>query len=114
MSTQTLTIAKFLDRRWKEDMVGAAITPPHPDWHDRMNDSEHLLRILATQRAILAEHSHHLVASYDSHIKPIPGTERPRCETCASQDESGADWPCRTVLLLAEPYRAHPDWREVW
>lgn len=132
MSTQTLTIQEFLEARWTEEetRVREALSPDflgEKTFYDApggQRDSwglwtynvppDRILADIAAKRAILAEHSYHLVASYDSHIKPIPGTERPRCNTCASQDENGADWPCDTVRLLAQPYRDHPDWRADW
>lgn len=98
-----MTIVEFLDARLKEDLVGAAITPPHPDWHDRMNHGEHLVRIIATLRAIVAEHS-----------ESEPSRPQRYCIVCASGDGNGEDWPCEEIRTIATVYSDHPDYQQEW
>ena len=97
-------ITEFLDKRLKEDLVGAAITPHHPDWHDRMNHSEHLIRIVTTLRAIVAEHA----------VNPADRPKQRYCIVCASGDGNGEDWPCQEVRLIASLYSDHPDFDPTW
>jgi hypothetical protein len=104
---------------WGEE--GRAVTPHvgviHEDvqrahvvrWHPGT-----VLARIAVDRKILELHSYHMTASLDSHFKRITGTEHPRCDTCASQDENGEQWPCETLRLLASLYKGREGWQEAW
>jgi hypothetical protein len=103
-----MLITEFLDKRLKEDLVGAAITPPNPAWHDRMNHSEHLVRVIATLRRIVDDHSEGYGPTYD---------DRPRqkyCIRCGSGDGNGEVWPCEEVRSIASLYASHPVFEEGW
>lgn len=82
--------------------------------HIVRHDPASVLARIAADRKILALHSFHMVPSLDSRLQPIPGSRRPHCDTCASQDENGEDWPCVTVRLLAEPHADKPGFRSEW
>lgn len=36
------------------------------------------------------------------------------CACCGDVEGTGADWPCATLRLLAQPHAAHPDYRTEW
>jgi hypothetical protein len=103
--TQTLTISEFLKARYAEDTIGAAITPPHPDWHDRMNSREFLLEDIMSKRAIVDLHQHR--------TDPAGWID---CATCGEQGHAykNPHAACAHLRLLAAPYRTHPDYQEEW
>lgn len=97
-------------------------TAPQVATHIARFDPARVLADCAAKTGILDVHS---PSRYDD-VASLPGGAvgyALMCDEDVSQDrEYGAEgeWPCRTVLLIAQPYRLlpdgtrHPDWRDEW
>lgn len=95
--TTTLTLSEFLKERWREEEQAwnqpGPLAPLRP----------FQLEVLMSKRAIVDQ-----VAGYCwERGHSSDGTEWHPCGHC---DRIG----CRTLRLLAAPYRKHPDYREEW
>jgi hypothetical protein len=98
-----LTLGEFLSARLDEEEREALTIAQVA--HDRLEwirgwDGDRVSYVLATvaaHRAILAVHEPEWEAG-----------GRYQCEVCSDL------CPCRTLRLLAQPYRFHPDWKPEW
>lgn len=73
--------------------------------HIARHDPARVLADVAAKRAILADH----------HRTPMDPEWCDRCDTGESLDNQvSADYPCPTLLALAQPYAEHPDFDPAW
>lgn len=95
--TRQATLAEFLEARFdaeEEAWRGGLGLATRPDF-SRL--AAHVLADLAAKRRIVELHS-----------PDYPELSDPECWTCHGQ------WPCPTLLALAQPYADAPGWREEW
>lgn len=75
-----------------------------------------LMQDVAAKRAIVALHP-----VYEYHQTANPWREKKtylHCDTCGDpqgwDQQEPVDWPCPTLLALAQPYAEHPDFDPAW
>jgi hypothetical protein len=102
-------IADFLRARYAEDADavranwhGKGITSER--YHGTPIDPVRLLADIEAKTALIDEHP-----GSASYVYTDDGT--PACGTCG---DDTIRHPCRTLRLLAQPFDAHPDYRQEW
>jgi hypothetical protein len=77
--------------------------------HIALHDPAFVLANVAAKKAIIKAHDY-------GWISLAPGKpEEPACSVCAGPGgRRWATWPCRTLRLLAQPFRDHPEWSTEW
>jgi hypothetical protein len=107
----------------RQVMRPRVVVPPDVDYgpcvdiadaaHIAEHDPKWRLRDIELKRAILAEHE---VDDFGAGKYGIPRDEYdppPICTRCRVSYEA-AEWPCRTVRLLAAEFEGADGWREEW
>ncbi|MGZ4560260.1 MAG: DUF6221 family protein [Mycobacteriaceae bacterium] len=95
-------------RRWSRPFASASASGPVATFVDAQAPAR-VLAECAAKKAIVEEHET-IRAAY-------PGTTietDPCCETCSAGGEYPGEFPCRTLRLLAQPYRDREGFREEW
>lgn len=112
-----MTITEFLTARWDEeehDWRVVAAREVVEMLHGRPL-APMMLADIAAKRAIVALHG--VKETVWTKVDGMaPFIER-NCTTCGESHWSGfepADWPCPTLLALAQPYADHPDFGPEW
>lgn len=116
--TRTETLAEFLLARIAEDetLARSALTDEVADWW-----AQDWAEVDDTSRALVDRFDpHRVLAVCAAHRRIVElhapmGTARVVCAVCWNARFVGhEDWPCPTLLALAQPYADHPDFREEW
>lgn len=93
--------------------------------HIARHDPVRVLADATAKTAVLDLHAkvHVPSSAILGHATDCACAEHYACEVCIVLDPDGydqGDWPCRSLLLLAQPYRIgpdgtqRPDWRDEW
>lgn len=135
--TQTVDLAAWLTAIWDEEerlaikaggdrwiLDGSIVHQDRPhedvvDWvydeadeHIAAHDPASVLARIAADRKILE--LHRKVGFSVFTMRGVPEQRERYCEVCQRGDEDELVYPCRTLLLLASPYKGREGWQEEW
>lgn len=118
MTATTLTVEEFLAARLAEDLLGAAMMPPHPVFVDRVIDRAHILADIAIKQGVLARLAS-LTAEKRERWEDYSGwvggrASAPRVWKYSDQELDEIPALTRLVRSWAAMYREHPEYDERW
>ena len=110
-SAGTLTLPEFLTARLDEDEAVARSARWHAVDYNSSENEAHGQRWDPARVLAEVEAKRRIVALHEPYSHGDLGD---LCLECAGGAGEGADWPCRTLRILASVYASHKDYRDEW